>query len=160
RTALLSFAIPEAEAGSRAAAGPSEDGMRQKKSVPILLAAFALLIARIGLAAEPSKSSAIVSNAADDYWAFVQREKLNIRVHEGLPIEPLPDISLEHLRANADFGRLLQKRLSVVTENELSHEAQLTAAILREEARVLVDAPDRYWLTFPETPYAFQFLGV
>src|SRR5262249_21347555 len=60
----------------------------------------------------------------------------------------------------ADFGRLLQKRLSVVTENELSHEAQLTAAILREEARVLVDAPDRYWLTFPETPYAFQFLGV
>jgi uncharacterized protein (DUF885 family) len=118
------------------------------------------LIALIGGAGEPSKSSAIVSKAADDYWAFVERENLNIRVHEGLPIDRLPDISLDHVRANAEFGRSLQSRLSEVSEREISHEEQLTLAILREEARVLVEAPTHYWLTFPETPYAFQFLGV
>jgi uncharacterized protein (DUF885 family) len=134
--------------------------MRRKRRLLLSLSAFALLIARVGTTAEPSKSSAIVSKAADDYWEFVERENLNIRVHEGLPVEHLPDISFEHLRANAEFARSLQKRLSAVAESELSHEEQLTVAILREEARVLVDAPERYWLTFPETPYASQFLGV
>jgi uncharacterized protein (DUF885 family) len=125
----------------------------------LVLAAIAILLTQ--LAASPSPRSAeILQKAAEDYWAFLERGNLNVRVRAGLPIERLPDVSFKQVEADAVFGRSLASRLLGASENDLSHEDQLTLAILREEARELVEAPSHYWLTFPATPYAFQFLGV
>jgi uncharacterized protein (DUF885 family) len=125
----------------------------------LVLAAIAVLLTQLAASSSP-RSAEIVQKAADDYWAFLEQENLNVRVREGLPVERLPDVSFKHVEANAVFGRSLEGQLVGASEKDLSHEDQLTLAILREEARELVEAPSHYWLTFPATPYAFQFLGV
>jgi uncharacterized protein (DUF885 family) len=110
-------------------------------------------------AGAPSKSSQTLQKAADDYWAFLEKEQADIRLREGLPVDRLPDVSLAHAQANAAFGKGVLDRLSSVKAGELSHDEELTLAILRGEADELVSAPPYYWLTFPVTPYIFRGVG-
>ena len=132
---------------------------RPRAESALALAALAIVLSSFAAGAAPS-SSDVVRKAGDEYWAFLEREDLNVRVQEGLPVDRLPDISLKHVEESAVFGRSLEAELARASEKDLSHEEQLSLAILREQARVLADAPSRYWLTFPMTPYAFQALGV
>ncbi|HEY6928059.1 MAG TPA: DUF885 domain-containing protein [Thermoanaerobaculia bacterium] len=124
-----------------------------------MLTALAIAFSTLGIDS-PGTSSDIVRTAGDEYWAFLEREDLNVRVEEGLSVDRLPDISLKQVEERAAFGRSLDAKLARASEKDLSHEDQLSLAILKEQARVLADAPARYWLTFPMTPYAFQALGV
>lgn len=135
--------------------------MRRVLSALLLLTAFAAAAP----AAQPqravtTKSTAIVAKAGDDYWAWMQKENLFVRVRSGLPIESLPDFSLKKVEANAAFGRELLARLEKASEAELAHEDQLSLWILREEARELVEAPGYYWLAFPCMPYSSPILVV
>ncbi len=127
-----------------------------------VLAAVPLLFASPCPAAEKSASpSAALQKAADDYWNFLETESLAIRVREGLPVDKMPDISFEHSKANAAFGKSLLTRLAPLAAGKrLSHEETLTLAILRKEAQQLTEGPRDYWLTFPVTPYSFRGLGV
>ncbi len=125
------------------------------RGAPLVLTALL-----VGAAArKPQSGSAVLQRAADDYWKFLETESLAIRVREGLPIDRMPDISLAHSEANAAFGKSLLARLAPLRETGLSHEESLTLAILRKEARDLTEAPGRYWLTFPVTPYSFRNLA-
>ena len=113
-----------------------------------------------GVAEKTGADSAALQKAADDYWKFLETENLQIRLRGGLPVDRMPDLSLEHARANAEFGKSLIASLAALDEKRLSHEETLTLRILRREARTLTEGPDHYWLTFPATPYVFSFLGV
>jgi uncharacterized protein (DUF885 family) len=134
---------------------------RNWKTALLAAAAFALASSAV-LAAEPAPTaaSAAVRRAADEYWQFLARESVTIRTREGLPVDRLPDLSLAHAEANAAFGKSLLAGLASVKESELTHEDALTLAILRREAQQLGEVPKFYWLTFPVTPYTFQFIGV
>ena len=125
----------------------------------LALPALAIVLSLFA-AGSPASNSDVVRKAGDEYWAFLEREDLNVRVQEGLSVDRLPDISFKHVEESAAFGRSLEAELAGASEKDLSHEEQLSLAILREQARILGDAPSRYWLTFPMTPYAFQGLGV
>jgi uncharacterized protein (DUF885 family) len=126
-----------------------------------VLAVIPLLFVSPGAASEkPASPSAVLQKAADDYWSFLETESLAIRVREGLPVDRMPDISFEHSKSNAAFGKSLVSRLAPLAASGLSHEEALTLAILRKEAQQLVEAPRYYWLTFPVTPYGFRGLGV
>ncbi len=128
--------------------------MRRVSAALIFVAAsFAAAPAAELQKASPTKSSAIVAKAGNDYWAWLQKENVFVRVRLGLPIETLPDFSLKRVEADAAFGGGLLARLEKANEAELSHEDQLSLWILREEARELVEAPGYYWLVFPGTPY-------
>jgi uncharacterized protein (DUF885 family) len=123
-----------------------------------LAVGFLAALMTVGAGA-PSKSSQTLQKAADDYWAFLEKERADIRLREGLPVDRLPDVSLAHAQANAAFGKGVLDRLSSVKAAELSHDEELTLAILRGEADELVSAPPHYWLTFPVTPYIFRSVG-
>jgi uncharacterized protein (DUF885 family) len=124
----------------------------------VLAVGFLAALTTLGAGA-PSKSSQTLQKAADDYWAFLEKEQADIRLREGLPVDRLPDVSLAHTQANAAFGKGVLDRLSSVKAEELSHDEELTLAILRGEADELVSAPPHYWLTFPVTPYIFRSVG-
>ena len=134
--------------------------MRNWKTALLAAAAFALAVSFARAVDPPTPASAAVRKAADDYWQFLARESVTIRTREGLPVDRLPDISLAHAEANAAFGKSLLAGLASVKESELPHDEALTLAVLRREAQQLADGPKFYWLTFPVTPYSFQFLGV
>ena len=128
-------------------------------------AAFAIAAA-VGAASGPDSSgrasaaSAALKKAQDSYTAFLERENLSLRTRRGLPVESLPDVSLEKAEKDAAFGRSIVQGLAGVSGADLTHEEQLSLEILRKEARALEEGPSHWWLTFPVTPYTFQFLGV
>ena len=139
--------------------------MTRALRVSVLLAAsagFALILGaqRQPSAAGPTSDAAALSKAEKLYGDFVERENLPLRVRMGLPVDALPDVSYAKATKDAAFGRSLLAVLEPVRPGGLSHEEQISAEILRREARQLADAPSRYWLTFPVTPYTYQFLGV
>jgi uncharacterized protein (DUF885 family) len=136
--------------------------MRRNSAIALLAAAVLAFASSAVRAADPpaTAAAAAVRKAADDYWQFLARESVTIRTREGLPVDRLPDVSLSHAEANAAFGKSLLASLASVKESELAHEDALTLAILRREAQQLGEVPKYYWLTFPVTPYTFQFIGV
>jgi len=101
--------------------------MRRVSAALIFVAAsFAAAPAAELQKASPTKSSAIVAKAGNDYWAWLQKENVFVRVRLGLPIETLPDFSLKRVEADAAFGGGLLARLEKANEAELSHEDQLS----------------------------------
>lgn len=126
----------------------------------IAAAAVLAAILLVSAADKPSAGSEAVRKAADDYWKFLETESVPIRVRGGLPVDRMPDLSLDHSRANAEFGKSLLASLTAVDEKSLAHEEVLTLQVLRREAKTLTEGPDNYWLNFPATPYVFSFLGV
>jgi uncharacterized protein (DUF885 family) len=105
-------------------------------------------------------SRAALQKAESSYEAFLERTSPGIRTRRGLAVETLPDLSLARAEADAAFGRSLVESLAGVAAGELTHEEDLSLEILRKEGTALAEAPRYYWLTFPVTPYTFQFLGV
>ena len=108
--------------------------------------------AAIAMAA--TRSSELLAKAEEDYWDFLQRRSVSLRLRLGLPINDLPDFSEERVIADARFGVSLAEKLRGLREHELSHEESLSLDILREQAQELTDARRDYWLTFPVTPYS------
>jgi uncharacterized protein (DUF885 family) len=106
------------------------------------------------IAVATTRSSGVLANAEKDYWGFLQKRSLVLRLRLGLPIDELPDVSEARARADAEYGASLLQKLRGLRELELSHEESLSLAMLREEARELGDSQRDYWLTFPVTPYA------
>jgi uncharacterized protein (DUF885 family) len=106
------------------------------------------------IAVATTRSSGVLANVEKDYWGFLQKRSLVLRLRLGLPIDELPDVSEARGRADAEYGALLLQKLRGLRELELSHEESLSLAMLREEARELGDSQRDYWLTFPVTPYA------
>ena len=128
----------------------------------ISVVAGAVLVAAGSLAQSASPAAEALHQAESMYGDFVMKENLALRGRLGLPVESLPDLSLAKAEKDAAFGRQVLATLEPVTAGApgLTHEDEISADILRREARQLVDGPSRYWLTFPVTPYVFQFLGV
>ena len=133
-----------------------------RRTAVLLVLSFALLLpAPCRGAPEPGAAgAAVVRRAEDSYAAFLERESLDLRMQRGLPIEALPDLSFAKAERDAAFGRSLIASLAAVAGADLSHEEELTLEILRREAAALAALPAYYWLTFPVTPYTFQFGGV
>ena len=107
-----------------------------------------------------SAASDALRKAQDSYTAFVEKENLSLRTRRGLPVDSLPDVSLEKAEKDAAFGRSIIQSLAGIRVADLTHEQQLSVEILRKEGRALEEGPSHWWLTFPLTPYTFQFLGV
>jgi uncharacterized protein (DUF885 family) len=116
-----------------------------------------VLASAVVASADPNAS---LDKAGAMYGEFILRESPALRVRMGLPVESLPDLSLAKAEKDAAFGRSVLAVLDTVPKTGLTHEEELSADILRRESRQLADGPGRYWLTFPVTPYTFQFLGV
>lgn len=106
------------------------------------------------IAMASTRSSGLLGNAEKDYWEFLQKRSLELRLRLGLPIEELPDLSEGRARADAAYGVSLLQKLRGLRELELSHEESLSLAMLRDAAQDLGASRRDYWLTFPVTPYA------
>ncbi|HEY6066664.1 MAG TPA: DUF885 domain-containing protein, partial [Thermoanaerobaculia bacterium] len=106
------------------------------------------------IAMASTRSSELLAKAEKDYWDFLVKQNVSLRLRLGLPIEELPDLSEERVVADARYGASLAEKLRGLREHELTHEESLSLDMLREQARELVEARRDYWLTFPVTPYA------
>jgi uncharacterized protein (DUF885 family) len=106
------------------------------------------------IAMAATRSSELLAKAEKDYWDFLQKRSVSLRLRLGLPIDEMPDLSEERVIADARYGVSLAEKLRGLRAHELSHEESLSLEILRAQAQELTDARRDYWLTFPVTPYA------
>jgi len=112
-----------------------------------------------GTTAGPAAGTAATQLAAvaADYWRRQLDEDLYTRLREGLPIERLPDLSLEDAEKDAAWGRTLRERLARIDEAALTHRDWLNLALLRHQAEESIAAPQVYWHLFLATPYDAPF---
>ncbi|MDQ5872127.1 MAG: DUF885 domain-containing protein [Acidobacteriota bacterium] len=101
-----------------------------------------------------TRSSELLAKISEEYWEFLQKRNLGLRLRMGLPVEELPDLSEARARADAQFGAALLEKLRGLRAHELSHQESLSLAMLRLEAEELAGSARDWWLTFPITPYA------
>lgn len=132
--------------------------MRQKMAWLFLLPLAGVVLS--GTARAASTSSQIVKQAGDDYLDWLKEDSLFLRMKLGLPIERLPDVSLEREQRDAKRAAALLARLDKASVAELDHEETLSLDILRRQLQALVEVPRFYWLAFPVTPYASPIGGV
>jgi uncharacterized protein (DUF885 family) len=109
---------------------------------------------------DASPSARIVKQVGDDYLAWLREDDLSLRAKLGLPIEKLPDVSLEKERRDAEKAAGLLARLDEAILSELEHEEALSVDVLRRQLKALVDLPAFHRLAFPVTPYASPLGGV
>jgi len=112
------------------------------------------------IAMASTRSSELLAKAERDYWEFAQERDVGLRVHLGLPIDELPDLSEERALLDAKSGALLLEKLRGLREHELSHEEWLSLAVLREQGERLAESARDYWLTFPVTPRSSPLTAV
>ncbi len=106
------------------------------------------------IAMADTPSSGLLAKASEEYWGFLLKRNLGLRLRTGLPIEELPDLSEARALADAEVGASILAKLHGLREHELSHQESLSLAMLRDEAGELAESARGWWLTFPVTPYA------
>jgi uncharacterized protein (DUF885 family) len=77
-----------------------------------------------------------------------------LRMRRGLPVERLPDPSLEHAQALVQRLLPLRQRLRALEPERLSHPASLSYEILKRQLDQALEGQRFYWLGFEVTPYS------
>lgn len=138
--------------------------MELNKKRIILPACLAICIIFLGMACKKtsqeskeqplSRSSKILKEVADDYWNFMLKESIYLKIKFGLKIEELPDITFPYAKYQTAFAQSILDKLTEIKIEELSHEESITFEILKWDSRNSVEGLKFYSLFVPVTPYA------
>jgi uncharacterized protein (DUF885 family) len=110
------------------------------------LSVVALLVAA-GCGGSPTASPAPRGAASARLAALVQHYTSTRSASAGVP-----DLGFERVRRDADSARSWLRRLDSLPDEELSHEEQLTRALLRWEAEKALQDTVLYWYRFEVLP--------
>lgn len=98
-------------------------------------------------------AGAAVSWLADVLLDHLENVDFGTRVQRRLPLDRLPDLSLEAAQRQVQFSRQMLDRLQIIDTQRLPHETQLLAGILRQSLVVGLSAEKDFWYQFVVTPY-------
>lgn len=113
-----------------------------------------------GAPAGRSASSRAIERAAREMEEYGLRYNIGTRVLRGLPLEDLPDLSLEGARRDAALGAKVLAELAKARVDELTSDEIDSLGVLRFDAQGLVEAEHFYWLDLPITPYQFPLRDI
>lgn len=130
--------------------------MAQTRAADGVAVAILVIVGVVALAAtQPqSRSSEILRDAGDAYYEWLTDDDPFLRLKRRLPVERLPDLSLDKERADAERAKTLLARLEQVDRPALTHEESLSLDILTRKLQAATELPRFYWLRFDVTPYA------
>jgi uncharacterized protein (DUF885 family) len=96
----------------------------------------------------------------EEVWQYTIDKSIPIRLKLGLPIEKLPEVTMEEAQRDADFADSMLEKLGSITAEDLTHEEWITLELLRWQAKGTKEFLKYYWLGFPVTPYTSPLGGV
>ncbi|MBL0087563.1 MAG: DUF885 domain-containing protein [Ideonella sp.] len=99
-------------------------------------------------------AAAAVDTAANALWQSRLQTEPALRQTHNLPLEQLPDGSLDQAQQQADEGRALLRQLATLDETTLDPDRSLTLAVLRFEAARRADAVLAWHRVSPVAPYS------
>ncbi|MBT7795549.1 MAG: DUF885 domain-containing protein [Gammaproteobacteria bacterium] len=111
--------------------------------------------AESGLTTEISSEypAAQLLDLSQRYLTLAEANDDFLRNGSGSSERKLPDRSLNGIKRVAAQADVLLQQLNVIAIGQLSHEDTLTAALLRRDLEILIEAPEHHWLFFDVTPY-------
>ena len=103
-------------------------------------------------ASESSSELAPAAQLLDLSGRFLALTEANddfLRNSSGKIEHVLPDRSLAGIQQAAAQAEQLLLELNAIVHQKLSHEDQLTVALLQRDLALLIEAPEHHWLYFP-----------
>ena len=120
-----------------------------------LLISILLFLTLFGSAAPvPNASSAGLGKVIEKYWAYQVEKDLYARMTIGLPIEKLPDVSEEEIKADGAFHQSILDDLKQIQTDGLNEEEMVSYQMLQWTAENSVQFPQYYKFDSLVTPYA------
>lgn len=120
-----------------------------------------------GVAADESDQSAAASAAdataeftalTDSFMAQMAEDNAYFKLISGERVTKLPDNTLAYVQEAADKTREMLDKLGNIDTTALSHQDQLSAAMLQHQLELAIEAPRHYWTGFDVTPYTGGFV--
>lgn len=126
----------------------------------LAFAVLAIACQRTATPAPATDASAQLAQVIEEAWQRRIERDLSARLFEGLPVEHIPDLSFAEAQADAASAQATIEALDGIDSEALSHDEQLSQAILRWESARTVEALEYFWHQSTLTPYASPLSGL
>jgi len=117
---------------------------------------FIIIFISLGFsqAKEPlSASSKLIKQIGDEYYEWLKKDNIELRMKLGLKIEQLPDMTEAFMKKRAARANAILERLKQVRLEEINHDEFLSLDVLQCRLRDIIEEHRFFWFFFPHPWY-------
>ena len=105
------------------------------------------------------KVSEEINKIADDLYAVMLDDRIDLKMKFGLPVTEFPDMDFQTAQMRVERAKTFIQRIDKVDREDINHSDDLTLSMMRQYLQIIVDGLPRYWNGFSITPYKFGWQG-
>ena len=105
------------------------------------------------------KVSEEINKIADDLYAVMLDDRIDLKMKFGLPITEFPDMDFQTAQMRVERSKTFIQRIDKVDREDINHSDDLTLSMMRQYLQIIVDGLPHYWNGFSITPYKFGWQG-
>ena len=105
------------------------------------------------------KVSEEINKIADDLYAVMLDDRIDLKMKFGLPITEFPDMDFQTAQMRVERAKTFIQRIDKVDREDINHSDDLTLSMMRQYLQTIVDGLPHYWNGFSITPYKFGWQG-
>ena len=105
------------------------------------------------------KVSEEINKIADDLYAVMLDDRIDLKMKFGLPVTEFPDMDFQTAQMRVERAKTFIQRIDKVDREDINHSDDLTLSMMRQYLQTIVDGLPHYWNGFSITPYKFGWQG-
>lgn len=105
------------------------------------------------------KVSEEINKIADDLYAVMLDDRIDLKMKFGLPVTEFPDMDFQTAQIRVERAKTFIQRIDKVDREDINHSDDLTLSMMRQYLQTIVDGLPHYWNGFSITPYKFGWQG-
>ena len=105
------------------------------------------------------KLSEEINKIADDLYAVMLDDRIDLKMKFGLPVTEFPDMDFQTAQMRVERAKTFIQRIDKVDREDINHSDDLTLSMMRQYLQTIVDGLPHYWNGFSITPYKFGWQG-
>jgi uncharacterized protein (DUF885 family) len=105
------------------------------------------------------KVSEEINKIADDLYAVMLDDRIDLKMKFGLPVTEFPDMDFQTAQMRVERSKTFIQRIDKVDREDINHSDDLTLSMMRQYLQTIVDGLPHYWNGFSITPYKFGWQG-
>ena len=105
------------------------------------------------------KVSEEINKIADDLYAVMLDDRIDLKMKFGLPVTEFPDMDFQTAQMRVERAKTFIQRIDKVDREDINHSDDLTLSMMRQYLQTIVDGLPHYWNGFSITPYKFSWQG-
>ena len=105
------------------------------------------------------KVSEEINKIADDLYAVMLDDRIDLKMKFGLPVTEFPDMDFQTAQMRVERAKTFIQRIDKVDREDINHSDDLTLSMMGQYLQTIVDGLPHYWNGFSITPYKFGWQG-